>query len=48
VEVKEVRRERAKDKMTIVIVLIEGPIYRLGKSRSPARNRPPKARSGTF
>lgn len=31
VEVKEVRRERAKDKMTIVVVLIEGPIYHVGK-----------------
>jgi outer membrane protein insertion porin family len=31
VEVKEVRRERAKGKMTIVIVLVEGPIYRVGK-----------------
>jgi outer membrane protein insertion porin family len=33
VEVKEVRRERAKGKMTIVIALIEGPIYRVGKIR---------------
>jgi outer membrane protein insertion porin family len=31
VEVKEVRRERAKSKMTIVVVLVEGPIYRVGK-----------------
>jgi outer membrane protein insertion porin family len=31
VEVKEVRRERAKGKMTIVVVLVEGPIYHVGK-----------------
>jgi outer membrane protein insertion porin family len=31
VEVKEVRRERAGGKMTIVIVLSEGPIYHVGK-----------------
>jgi outer membrane protein insertion porin family len=31
VEVKEVRRERAGGKMTIVVVLVEGPIYRVGK-----------------
>jgi outer membrane protein insertion porin family len=31
VEVKEVRRERANGKMTIVIVLSEGPVYRVGK-----------------
>jgi outer membrane protein insertion porin family len=33
VEVKEVRRERTKGKLTIVVVLIEGPIYRVGKIR---------------
>ncbi|MEY2573509.1 MAG: outer membrane protein insertion porin family [Verrucomicrobiota bacterium] len=33
VEVKEVRRERAKGKMTIVVVLVEGPLYRVGKIR---------------
>src|SRR5438067_13662929 len=33
VEVKEVRRERTKGKMTIVIVLQEGPIYHVGKIR---------------
>ena len=33
VEVKEVRRERAKGKLTIVIVLQEGPLYRVGKIR---------------
>jgi outer membrane protein insertion porin family len=31
VEVKEVRRERAKDKMTLVVVLIEGSQYHVGK-----------------
>jgi len=31
VEVKEVRRERAKGKLTIVVVLVEGPIYHVGK-----------------
>jgi outer membrane protein insertion porin family len=33
VEVKEVRRERAKDKMTIVIVIQEGAIYHVGNIR---------------
>jgi len=33
VEVKEVRRERAKGKMTIVIVIQEGPVYHVGKIR---------------
>lgn len=33
VEVKEVRRERTKGKMTIVVVLVEGPIYRVGHIR---------------
>jgi outer membrane protein insertion porin family len=31
VEVKEVRRDRAKGKLNIVVVLVEGPIYRVGK-----------------
>jgi len=31
VEVKEVRRERAKGKMTIVVVLVEGAQYHVGK-----------------
>jgi outer membrane protein insertion porin family len=31
VEVKEVRRERTRGKMTIVVVLVEGPIYKVGK-----------------
>src|SRR4051812_49074449 len=31
VEVKEVRRERAKGKLAIVVVLVEGPLYRVGK-----------------
>lgn len=31
VEVKEVRRERSKDKMTLVVVLDEGPIYHVGQ-----------------
>lgn len=31
VEVKEVRRERAKGKMTMVVVLAEGPQYHVGK-----------------
>jgi outer membrane protein insertion porin family len=31
VEVKEVRRERAKGKLNIVVVLVEGPLYRVGK-----------------
>jgi outer membrane protein insertion porin family len=31
VEVKEVRRERTKGKMTIVVVLAEGPQYHVGK-----------------
>ncbi|HEX8076848.1 MAG TPA: outer membrane protein assembly factor BamA [Chthoniobacterales bacterium] len=30
-EVKEVRRERAGGKMTIVVVISEGPLYRVGK-----------------
>ncbi len=33
VEVKEVRRERAKGRMTIVVVLEEGRLYRVGKIR---------------
>ncbi|HEX8897896.1 MAG TPA: POTRA domain-containing protein, partial [Chthoniobacterales bacterium] len=33
VEVKEVRRERARGRMTIVVVLVEGPLYRVGKIR---------------
>ena len=33
VEVKEVRRERAKGRLTIVVVLVEGPLYRVGKIR---------------
>jgi outer membrane protein insertion porin family len=33
VEVKEVRRERAKGRMTIVVVLAEGPLYHVGKIR---------------
>ncbi len=31
VEVKAVRRERAKGKMTIVVVLVEGAQYHVGK-----------------
>jgi outer membrane protein insertion porin family len=31
IEVKEVKRERAKDKMVIVVVLSEGPQYHVGK-----------------
>ena len=31
VEVKEVRRERIKGKLSIVVVLVEGPLYRVGK-----------------
>jgi outer membrane protein insertion porin family len=31
VEVKEVRRERARGRMTIVVVIVEGPIYHVGK-----------------
>lgn len=31
VEVKEVRRERARGKLNIVVVIVEGPIYRVGK-----------------
>src|SRR2546421_12820545 len=31
VEEKEVRRERARGKRTLVVVLVEGPIYRVGK-----------------
>jgi outer membrane protein insertion porin family len=31
VEVKEVRRDRTKGKLTIVVVLVEGPIYHVGK-----------------
>ena len=33
VEVKEVRRERAKGRLTIVMVLVEGPLYRVGEIR---------------
>lgn len=31
VEVKEVRRERTKGKLSIVVVLVEGPVYHVGK-----------------
>lgn len=31
VEVKEVRRERTRGKMTLAVVLVEGPLYRVGK-----------------
>ena len=31
VEVKEVRRERTNGKLNIVVVLVEGPLYRVGK-----------------
>jgi outer membrane protein insertion porin family len=31
VEVKEVRRERVNGKLSLVVVLVEGPIYRVGK-----------------
>lgn len=31
VEVKEVRRERVKEKLNIVVVIVEGPIYHIGK-----------------
>src|SRR5437763_498775 len=31
VEVKEVRRERTNGKLTLVVVLVEGPLYRVGK-----------------
>jgi outer membrane protein insertion porin family len=33
VEVKEVRHERAKGRLTLVVVLAEGPLYRVGKIR---------------
>ena len=44
VEVKEVRRERKKGKMTIVIVLQEGPIYRVGKIRITGTKAAPETR----
>jgi outer membrane protein insertion porin family len=31
VEVKEVRRDRSRGKLNIVVVLVEGPLYRVGK-----------------
>ena len=33
VEIKEVRRDRSKAKMTLVVVLVEGPQYHVGKLR---------------
>jgi outer membrane protein insertion porin family len=33
VEVKEVRHERVKGRLTLVVVLVEGPLYRVGKIR---------------
>jgi len=44
VEVKEVRRERKNGKMTIVIVLQEGPIYRVGKIRITGTKAAPEAK----
>jgi outer membrane protein insertion porin family len=44
VEVKEVRRERAKGKMTIVVVLQEGPLYRVGKIRITGTKAAPEAK----
>ncbi|HEX4631143.1 MAG TPA: POTRA domain-containing protein, partial [Chthoniobacterales bacterium] len=33
VEVKEVRHERVKGRLALVVVLVEGPVYRVGKIR---------------
>src|SRR3979409_2360320 len=44
VEVKEVRRERAKDKMTIVVVLVEGPIYHVGKIQITGTKAAPESK----
>ena len=33
VEIKEVRRDRSNGKMTLVVVVVEGPQYRVGKLR---------------
>lgn len=44
VEVKEVRRERSGGKMTIVIVLVEGPIYHVGKIQITGTKAAPEAK----
>jgi outer membrane protein insertion porin family len=44
VEVKEVRRERAKGKMTIVVVLVEGPIYHVGKIQITGTKAAPESK----
>src|SRR5437764_11395699 len=43
-EVKEVRRERTKGKMTIVIVIQEGAIYHVGKIRITGTKAAPEAK----
>ncbi len=43
-EVKEVRRERTKGKMTIVIVIQEGSIYHVGKIRITGTKAAPEAK----
>ncbi|HEX4641711.1 MAG TPA: outer membrane protein assembly factor BamA, partial [Chthoniobacterales bacterium] len=44
VEVKEVRRDRAKGKMTLVVVIQEGPLYRVGKIRISGTKVAPEAK----
>jgi outer membrane protein insertion porin family len=44
VEVKEVRRERARGKLTIVVVLVEGPIYRVGKIQITGTKAAPESK----
>ena len=44
VEVKEIRRERTNGKMTIVIVVQEGPIYRVGKIRITGTKAAPETK----
>jgi outer membrane protein insertion porin family len=43
-EIKEVRRERAKGKMTIVIVIQEGALYHVGKIRITGTKAAPEAK----
>ena len=44
VEVKEVRRERARGKMTLVVVLVEGPIYHVGKIQITGTKAAPESK----
>jgi len=44
VEVKEVRRERSKGKMALVVVLVEGPQYHVGKLTITGTKAAPEAK----